>query len=614
MEVKFFTNSNRILDLSKQKVSVQESNSKVNDKMFSKFMFPFEIYMDEEFINSFGDFDSYETFGLDSKIEGFLLFENYLHEGRLIIESIEGKYLTGQIDFGFEELPNWSKKLSELSLEQFDVSDIHIYAKEICGKKYPQTNFNFPRIYTSKYSPDDKMWDAFNGYYNDLDVGGFEMVRNEVDSAGNIFNKNIIHPCVHFLYLLRKCFQDANLILKGDVLIDSMFENAWVFSGTEYFNKVSQFQNSRNLTVNDYEGYENVTLYLQGGPAILPRYTYRETISLAFNDQIFINGKFHAKVRGQTMLKFVIQINGNNIWQHEKFYSSYEDVTVPFSLNLNVNNVSLAFVIVGFVIGFNEGYNVLEYQLKSKSIVSNTSSQSDDAEVENPNKIDLKRAVPDMTVGEFVNIIRNWFNYEFFIKENVISMNRIGDKEPNNIKNFEVSEIKSPKRNLLQKRSYVLKNTDLEDFKLNSIYFDKDGVTINKEENDNTTVIEINGYPLPVEKRKELSPLTASVKKDSSSVLALVFYNGLDNSGQNNAIAKPQATFPDLFYSNWEKWLRQRVNGSEFNWKFQIPADDLEVKISDYIKCYNNIHIITGWTKDLNEGTYEIDITTETVY
>lgn len=97
------------------------------------------------------------------------------------------------------------------------------------------------------------------------------------------------------------------------------------------------------------------------------------------------------------------------------------------------------------------------------------------------------------------------------------------------------------------------------------------------------------------------------------SSLALVFYNGITD-GQNNAISKPQATFPDLFYSNWEKWLRQRVNGTEFNWKFQIKADDLNVKIKDYISCYKNIHIITSWTKDYSEDTYTIDITTETVY
>jgi hypothetical protein len=571
--------------------------------------------MDEEFIAAFGDYESYESTDLESKIDGYLLFENNLHEASLTIESTEGKYLTGQIDFGFEELPNWKKKLSELTLEQFNVSDIYIYAKEICNKKYPQTNFNFPRIYTPKYSPEEKTWDAFNGYYNDLDSSGNEMIRNYVDSSGEIYNRNIIHPCVHFLYLLKKCFQDANLILKGDVMTDVMFQNAWVFSGTEYFNKVSQFQNNQSLSINDYESYENVTLYFSGGPQVLPKYTYRLTIPLSFNDQVFINGKFRLKVRAQLNLKCWIKIDGNNIWSHDKYYGSYEDVTIPFSLDLNVNQASLSFVIEGYVLGFNEGYNVLEYQLKSNSIVATGSAQTDDAEIENPNKIDLKRAVPDITVGDFINIIRNWFNYDFTIIDNFIWMNRIGDKEPANIKNFEVSEVKSPKRNRLQKRSFLMKHTEMDgEYKLNSIYYDKSGATINKAEEDDTNVIEINGYPLPVEKIKQQSPTTASVKKDSSTTLSLVFYDGLDSNGQNNAVSKTQATFPDLFYSNWEKWLRQRVNGTEFNWKFQIPADDLTVKISDYIKCYNTIHIITSWTKDLNEISYEIDITTETVY
>lgn len=619
MEIKLYS-ENKVLDLSNQKVSIKESNSKVSDKMSTKYFFPFEIYVDEEFIASFGDYESYESWTLTNTAPWTLLFENYLSEAKLEIESIEGKYLTGQIDFGFEDLPNWDKKLSELSWEKFAVPDIHIYAKDICSKKYPQTNFNFPRIFTPKYSPEEKMWDAFNGYYNDLDVVAGSMKKNYVDSAGNIFNQNIIHPCIHFLYLLKKCFIDAGFTLKGDILTDPMFQDAWVFSGTEYFGKVSQFQNAFSVSMNDYYKTEDVINYTETINGLLftryyPRYFYSETINLDFNDKIFINGKFKIKVRDRTNLKCKIQINGNDIWSHDEFYWSFSDLVLPFSLELNVNHAELKFIIEGGVSNFNENYNVLEYDLKSSSIVTTgTPTSNDDAVVSNSNEIDLMRAVPDMKVGELINITRNWFNFGFTIHEKNIWMDRIGDREPTNIKNFERSEIKYPKRTFNKKRSFLLKHSDIDgNNQLNSIFYDKTGAKINKVADEDTTVIDINGYPLPIEKVKTNSPLTASVKRDDSSCLALVFYNGLIN-GENNAIAKPQATFPDLFYSNWEKWLRQRVNGVEFNWSFKIPAVQLDVKINDYIFCYNNIHIITSWTKDLSEGTYTIEITTETVY
>lgn len=618
MDIKLYS-QDKVLDLSKQKLSIKESNSKVSDKMFTKYFFPFEMYIDEEFISSFGDFESYESWALQNSIPCTLLFENYLSEAKLDIESVEGKFLTGQIDFGFEDLPNWDKKLSELTWEKFSVPDIHLYARDICAKKYPQTNFNFPRIYTAKYSPDEKMWDAFNGYYNDLDVSANKMKQNYVDGSGNIFNQNIIHPCIHFLYLLKKCFLDVGYTLKGDILTDPMFQDAWVFSGTEYFGKVSQFQNSFSLNMNSYYKSESVYWYSVDINGILhgyyyTRFFYSEEVPLNFTDKVFVNGKFKVKVLQKTNLKCKIQLNGNDVWSHDQFYWDYSDLTLPFSIELNVSNATLKFVVEGGISNFNENYDVLEYNLKSSSIVTTGApSSSDDAVVENRNEVDLSRAVPDMKVGDLINITRNWFNFGFIIEEKNIWMDRIGDREPSNIKNFQVSEIENPKIKFLQKRSFVLKHANIDgDNQLNSMYYDKSGATINKAALPESSVIEINGYPMPIEKIKSQSPLTASVKRDDPTCLALVFYNGLVG-GDNNALAKPQATFPDLFYSNWEKWLRQRVNGREFTWSFKIPADILDVKINDYIDCYKNIHIITSWTKDLSEGTYTIEITTETV-
>ena len=106
MDIKFYTGE-KILNLSGQKITVQDSNSRMSDKMFSKYFFPFEIYMNEEFINNFGDFESYDSLDLENTFEGTLLFENKIHEAKLVLSSVEGKLLTGQIDFGFEDLPNW---------------------------------------------------------------------------------------------------------------------------------------------------------------------------------------------------------------------------------------------------------------------------------------------------------------------------------------------------------------------------------------------------------------------------------------------------------------------------------------------------------------------------
>jgi hypothetical protein len=144
------------------------------------------------------------------------------------------------------------------------------------------------------------------------------------------------------------------------------------------------------------------------------------------------------------------------------------------------------------------------------------------------------------------------------------------------------------------------------------MYYDKEGAFLNKEGKEDTTVIEFNGYGVPVGKPKTYSHNTAWIKKDSTDCIALVNYEGLDSNGQNNATSDKRIMFPELFYSNWLKWLRRRIFGVQYVWKFYIKADDLNVEIKDEILCYNKQHIITSWTKDLEEGTYNIEITTET--
>jgi hypothetical protein len=66
--------------------------------------------------------------------------------GTLTFSEIRNKTAKIQIDSGFEDLPNFDKKLSELPLEQKDVTDIYDHANEIVSKKYPETNYNFPKL------------------------------------------------------------------------------------------------------------------------------------------------------------------------------------------------------------------------------------------------------------------------------------------------------------------------------------------------------------------------------------------------------------------------------------------------------------------------------------
>lgn len=597
------------LDLSKVNYSIQEENSRVNDQQFTKFMFPFETYATDEFLTNYGDYASYNSANLRNKISGYLLIENKCHEAILYIESIIGKKITCQIDYGLEEIPNFNKKLSELPLENFKVDDIHTFAKDICKLTYPYTNFNFPRIYTTQYPTTDEVWKNFDGYLNDLKKDGSEMRRNYIDGEGNIFNINIIHPCPHILYLLKKGFEDAGYKLSGDILTDPNLINKWVYSGTEAF--TSKLQRRYGFDISSDMPDE---LYLETGPDDYCKYIRDITIVKPGIYKIAGLIKFF---RARKMFSvYQLKLNGNIIWeinQKAKNTTEYLDINMNMDINVTEENSVLQFYC-------HKQYHDWVFKVADLSITSNVIEDISLPEeqsnvITNLNEINLKKTVPEMTFGEMVNILKNWFNYDLDPIDKTIVMNRIGDKEPTNIKNLQFLEVPEPKINLLNRKSYLLKVVDLDEGNLkNSMYYDADGALLNGTEKTDTKVININGYLMPIKAPKANGYITANCLKNSTDVLALVEYEGLLN-GQNNATYSTGCDFPELFYNNWEKHLRLRVNGKEFNWtKNANIANFNDFTIKNYIFAYNNIHIVKSINKDkISEFKYRIEIITETI-
>lgn len=641
MEIKFFS-ENVVLDLTSQNISVQETNSKLADKLFSKFTFPFEIVLDGEFLRHFGDYTSFESRNLAKEIKGVLFFEGKSHEAKLEILSIEGNILTGQIDFGFEDIPNYDKMLSELPLHQFEVEDIHTYAVEICKKQYPETDFNFPRIHTKKYDPSNKVWDAFEGYYNHtiMENGELKFARNvkpTKENNWNVDNVNIIHPCPHILYLLKAGFKDVGFDLEGDILTDELLSHRWVFSGTEYFSReylgketyeifegdqikrerkggVNYFHYSKKILLKDIDSYKfdfkfNMT-----------RFVELESAMMVYNNkQIEIFN--HNGNKKELIFSEFIHTSSENTEVEIKFITSLGD---PFrSNNYSTNRIGPD---RGGGNGSGGGGNGggttpvkrLTLVIKSKKSKETTTDKDDDEikVVENKNHIDLTRAVPNMTFGEFLGVVKNWFNYDFTIVDQKVIMNKIVGQIPDEPKDFQNYEIPHPKRTFLSNKVFYLKFQDLDNGeKLDAVLYDSKGLKINgTPPKENVNTIEINGYPMPVAKYKEHHTPTAWVKRDTDNTLALVYYDGLVD-GINNAQNPAGVAFPEVFHSHWEIWLKQRVVSEEYQWKFYANAELFSgYSVKDYIYCYHNHHIIKNINKDkVGDNTYEIEITTETI-
>lgn len=607
MEIKFLANGKE-LDLSGQKLSVSESNSKLSDKIFTKYLFPFEFYMDEEFKRSFGDYSSFDSYNLPKVIDGHMLYDNVYSLAKMEIVSVEGDYITCQIDFGFDDVPNFDKPLKDLPLEKFSVDNIHTFAAEVCGKKYPQTNFNFPRLYNAQYSPEDELWDAYNGFVNDMNDDGSALRNNYVTEIGEIYNVNIIHPMPHILYLLKTGFSDAGYKLEGDILTDPSLQQQWVYSAKEYFSRLTLRKLGLSVSVMDYEKRfkKGLNKYPYG------HYNSSLIIPKAGNYRMIAKIILDSHKAGLDQTDIHIYLNESQILHR---YSGGR-LVFTFETDITTTKENEVIRVAGYrSFGDGDTEKYIELELFSKNTFEGEELEpgEDNGVITNLNEIDLSRAVPEITFGELVNRIRNFLNYDVDSNGKTIYMNRIKKPDPKNVRTFPEKFLEEkPLRNILAKRSFAIQMPSWEnDEKPDSVYFDNSGISVNKEPGELTTVIETNTYVMPVYVAKSRGPETGVIKSYDSSLLQLVKYEGKTGI-QNNAKASPELTFPTLFYSNWIDWLRGRLNSVQFEWDFLAEDDEFDLKIKEEIGGYQNIHVITEWVKDHNENSIQINIKTET--
>ncbi|PWN67586.1 hypothetical protein [Chryseobacterium oncorhynchi] len=619
MEIKFYTDKG-VIDLSNVKFSTQEENSMMSQKTLTPFFFPFEIYLDDVFLNTFGDYSSFESKNLETNIPGLLFFEDQTYKAKLEIQTTEGNKLIGQIDFGLEEIPNFEKKLNELPLDSFKVDNIYTHAESIITKQWPSVNYNFPRIFTKKYDQNSNMWNAFDGYYNDsvIDNGLCKFKQNYIAGNGDINNLNIVHPCPHPIYLLKVGFADAGYDLIGDILIDPDLQQRWLFSGTEYFTMKSQTKVGVTASPLDYNTDDPFSYYINGHVIRLRKRTYNKSIGSLPKGNYNIVGAFDFKTFNNSTVELKISVNGVDVYAFKEFFDGgiIRTINLNFSsyFNRDADNVITFYADYVPINPDGSEYNIISFELISDVLTENNSGSEETKVVINANEINLARAVPNITFGDYVNGVKNWFNYDLEVLGAKVIMNKLGDREPDVIQDFQSFEVKEPKRNHLKKKSFLIKFPELDNYSLDSMYYDDKGSKINGSKNKDTNEIEIPGYPLPVLKPKENSVPTAIVKKDADDLIGLVYYDGLV-AGQNNSKNIPGCAHPELFDKNFKKWLRQRVRGTEYNWTKIMNAESfVGMNIKKHIFCYNNIHLIVRLNKDkVGDNTYEVEFVTETI-
>lgn len=591
---------NFVIDLSNVKVSITEENPRFKDTFWSLYTLPFEINMSRDIRATMGNYTSYNAIGLKRFHDVVHICEGRIRKAKLEILEVPGKVCKVQLQSGFEELPNFDKKLSDLPFERIVVVDIYAHANEIVNKKYPEVNYNFPKLITDEYDLNSQQWKYFDGLINNRTTprtGGVKVFpRNEVIDGFDVANRNIIHPLPYLLHVLKVGFSDAGFILQGDILSDITLLQRTIYSGTKYYTTGDQKEVKLIITDEDYTGSYPVANYSKQIPISAPgkyRFKGRFLKTAAETVKIYKNNTLIKDVQGDGVVDF-------------------NDLEISISIQEAINKSIIR-------IDFAGEYHNNEYDSEGKNIgvaqiqINPIRQHSDNGEpipfVFNENAVDIAKALPDWTFGELVTAIKNLRNYDLIFDGAVVYMNRINIQPNEDIIDFRPFEIEKPTRKFTDKQSFLLKFPEIDGEVSEDIFFDENGYEIGKKGNETTTELTINVYPVKIQTYRAIA--TAKPVPDGN-MLQLVYYDGLNNTGDNHA-KNPTGLTGKEIAEDLKEWYINRVTNNGFTWSFMVEKNRIRnVNIRSEIYCYGRRLWIKQLVKNsVSPNVYQLEITTE---
>lgn len=600
---KFITSSFEI-NLTDYKISTVEENHWFNDQFFTKYSFPFEIPIDDELNIALGNITDDNSLDAITYLEGIYVDGENTETAILEIEEdTDNDRLQATVRYGFDELPSFAKKLSELPLHFQTVENIYDHAESVITKKFPEVNYNFPQIHTDKITPEGDIWFAFEKKINNRVSGAF--LENYVDELENLYyNKNIMQPLPYVLHIFKQGFADSGYnLIGGNVLDNEVFKKMLLFADVQYYqsfpseslelfvlndapqNQYKLFKNQINLTKKarwEITGSLSIT-GLQSTAAYINFY------SVSGNKNLFIANPGNP-VRQTYNYDINIIVDSFNITDHLKFEAN---------------------TLAGF-----EGAIVWDISISPIFLY-------DDADepipgVLNLNEINLKKAVPDMTFGDFVKVFKNWFNLDFEITGKNVSMNFI-ETQINYNDAFDLSGFQElqKKRKFNRGISFLLQfadfqNIDTETFKTDYQYKKKFQnqfaiSTSNYRTDEKTQEITIDALPLPQLTRT--GSTSAHAFEENNSKIYTVLYNGLVDG--LNVTQNPAPMFLENVHpSHWQKWFDFRINAADYSWIFKAETEQLTgLKAKGKIFAYGRYMINKSINKqEIEPDLYQVEI------
>jgi len=592
------------IDLTSYNISIQEENSWFSDTFFTKYSYPFDLIITDELNKCLGDVLSFDSRSGLYYLPCQYVFYNKIESAFLIFEQIVRETASVSLKYGMDEFPNFDKNLNELDLEVKDVANIYIHAENTVDKTYPLVNYNFPQIHTDKYDPNNSEYNGFQKIINNRISGGFLVNTVEIEDGEDVmYNRNILQPLPYLMYVLKKCFEISGIELKGDIVNDQLLKKILIYTEKEPDTKkeinpiaISLYANELNL--NGWTPFEY--------------YQIERTITINAPGKYNIIGNFNvfspAKVSSLIIFKDgqAIYSKGISIWKAEETLLDLDFVLPYGTCEIKVQARTGIFP--------SDIPVIFDFQILPIYYINAAGEK--ETNLLNENKVDLKKFVPNVTVGTFITTVLNMFNYDVdSITTKEIVINRIQKSiQENTIIDLSTYENVDVVRKINSDISYLLKYVEEGDLDLGGFYIDKkESKFVTKEFNkivQNT--IEIAVYPLQNELIGEV--FTAKSAQSSDDKICFLMYTGLIND--NNYTLEPTAlAIPNLVEEYHHKWLRNRVDATHYNLSFIATIEDIiYLTTKQRVFCYNNIHLIKNITKNqLKNDFFEVEIESETL-
>jgi len=599
-------------DLTPYNISTVEDNQWFLDEFSTSFSFPFTFKLTDELLVVFGDLLDDNAKFIKQLYNVTYVLGNKMESCIFEIESQIGLEVTSTFRFGFDDFPNFDKKLSELPLEETTVSNVYDHAVNIISQTWPAVNYNYPQIHTDEYADDTNTWDDFKDVINNYDGNGF-LVNSSTN--GLFINRNIIQPIPFLLHVLKQGFLDAGYTLKGDILEDETIKQLLLFYNADYFNQIGNIidykltrEQHNNVVDEPKMFYYDDTIQLKPDSTYIIKgflFTYYST---NYDNHYFAKIKY----KDDVLVDFV-----------KSKYQSTKNVEITFKTDSNTDLSTQILVLTGASINFEiipfDAYDYLSISKPNAQSFRNIfdievtrQSENEKDEIEIIHDVNLKEVVPNITFGSLFYAFKKMFNLESNIvgKEVYINFleNSINKTNMTDLSNYLV---KKPKRSFPAEESFLLAFSNMDEYLYEKILVPEGTIlTGDVDLESSRTEIEIDSIPLPIKTINGIET-AFSLGKDESQIY-FTLYNGLNGSlntiNNNGAIL-----IPNLYNTYHKNWFYFLLNAIDYTWVFKMYLEELE-KLNKKVFAYGRHQVIETIDKtQIGEDLFEVEIETKTL-